>query len=136
MQLLSLEHGGAIACHDDDPALSQIHKSTLRNLGRHKINIDSKSKLFNIFQRNQLKVNSLHHQHITNSGTLNVSGKSPDGLIEAVESKSNNFTLGVQWHPELLALFDYKEEKLFKSLVNAAVKRREGINYKNINTCA
>jgi putative glutamine amidotransferase len=122
MQLLSLHHGGSIAGHDDDAILSKTHKSTLRSLGGHPVEIDKSSRLNRILNRKKITVNSLHHQHITNPGNLTVSGKSPDGLIEAVEMDGEQFMLGVQWHPELLALFDYKEEKLFTALVDAAVK--------------
>lgn len=124
MQLLSLAHGGKIDCHDDDENLSRTHKSTLRSLGGHPIYIKPDTKLHGILNREQLNVNSLHHQHITDPGNLKISGKSPDGLIEAVEINEDRFGLGVQWHPELSALFDYKEEKLFNALVNAAVANR------------
>jgi len=122
MQLLSLHHGGSIVGHDNNEELSKTHKSTLRSLGGHPIVIALSSRLNKIFNREKITVNSLHHQHITNAGNLTVSGKSPDGIIEAVEMEGERFAIGVQWHPELLALFDFKEEKLFKALVDAAVK--------------
>ena len=125
MQLLSLAHEGVINCHDDDKKVSAMHKTTLNNLGRHSVKITKNSKLFNILNRETIKVNSFHHQHITDPGDLIISAKSPDGLIEAVEMDSDRFCIGVQWHPELLALFDYKEELLFKALVDNAVKRKQ-----------
>lgn len=124
MQLLSLAHGGKITCHDNDESLSKTHKSTLRSFGGHPIEIKTDTKLYRIIDRKQIHVNSLHHQHITDPGNLKVSGRSPDGLIEAVEIDEGRFGLGVQWHPELLALFDYKEEKLFNALVDAAVENQ------------
>ena len=127
MQLLSLQHGGSITGHDDDEKLSKTHKTTLRSLGRHPVNIEKNTRLNKILKLEKIKVNSLHHQHITNAGDLIVSGKSPDGLIEAVEMQGEQFVLGVQWHPELLALFDYKEEKLFKALVDAAVNWKKKV---------
>ena len=33
---------------------------------------------------------------------LKISAKSEDGIIEGIESDSDNFLVGVQWHPELL----------------------------------
>lgn len=125
MQLLSLAHGGKISCHDEDENLSRKHKSTLRNLGNHPVYINESTKLHEIIGRNQVNVNSMHHQHITDVGNLKISGKSPDGLIEAVEVDEERFAIGVQWHPELLALIDYKEEKLFNSLVDAAAKHQK-----------
>lgn len=122
MQLLSLEHGGSIACHDHDEKLRQTHTSNLRSLGGHPITIDPDTRLNTILHREKITVNSFHHQHITDAGNLKVSAKSNDGLIEAVEAEGEHFAVGVQWHPELLALFDFKEEKLFNALVDAAVK--------------
>lgn len=134
MQLLSLAHGGKIACHDDDKALSKTHKSTLRSLGGHPVEINPSSHLHQIINRDKITVNSLHHQHITDPGNLKVSGKSPDGLIEAVETDDDRFAIGIQWHPELLALFDYKEEKFFNALVNAAVQRLKTSSGKPIDS--
>lgn len=49
-------------------------------------------------------MNSFHHQALKDvPAVFEVSGSANDGTMEAVESKDNNFVLGVQWHPELLA---------------------------------
>src|SRR5438132_1560134 len=42
---------------------------------------------------------------------------SPDGVIEAVESTRHPFLIGVQWHPELGALGDERQRRLFEALV-------------------
>ncbi len=50
------------------------------------------------------QVNSIHHQAIADPGQhLRATAWSPDGVIEAVEGPG---LLGVQWHPERLALSD------------------------------
>lgn len=42
-----------------------------------------------------------HHQAIAELGDdLVVSGKSEDGVIEAIEMKNRSFVIAVQWHPE------------------------------------
>jgi putative glutamine amidotransferase len=54
-------------------------------------------------------VNSGHHQGVADAGRLTVSGRTPDGLPEALEDRSRAFVLGVQRHPEMVgttALFD------------------------------
>lgn len=122
MQLLSLLHGGKIDSHDDDQDKNRTHVSNLRSLGGHDVEIFPETKLKTIFNQDRTKVNSLHHQHITDTGDLIISARSPDGLIEAVELTGEYFAIGVQWHPELQALFDFKEEKLFSALVDAAVQ--------------
>jgi putative glutamine amidotransferase len=46
-------------------------------------------------------VNSRHHQAVkTVAPGFRVSATAPDGVIEAIETPSPPFCLGVQWHPE------------------------------------
>ncbi len=50
-----------------------------------------------------LRVNSRHHQGLTRDGLtppLTPLAYSPDGLVEAVESRDHRWVMGVQWHPE------------------------------------
>lgn len=46
------------------------------------------------------EVMSYHHQALSDAGRLEVIGRAPDGLIEAVKDPGRAFYLGVQWHPE------------------------------------
>ena len=47
------------------------------------------------------RVNSRHHQSVGRVGEgLVVSAIASDGVIEAIESASSPFCIGVQWHPE------------------------------------
>lgn len=48
-------------------------------------------------------VASSHHQALADGGSLEVIGRSDDGVIEAVRDPSRDFYLGVQWHPERTA---------------------------------
>jgi putative glutamine amidotransferase len=67
----------------------------------HKVKILKGSELFEIFGKNEIGVNSFHHQGIKTLGKgLNANAWSEDGLIEGVENQDENFVLGVQWHPE------------------------------------
>jgi putative glutamine amidotransferase len=54
------------------------------------------------FGRSRIMANSTHHQAIHNPGALQVTGRAPDGVIEAAEHPDLPFAVGVQWHPELL----------------------------------
>jgi putative glutamine amidotransferase len=64
-------------------------------------------------------VNSFHHQAVKQPAPdLHVSGRSPDGVIEAVESSGHRFLLAVQWHPE--EMDGPTSSRLFKGLVRAA----------------
>ncbi len=53
--------------------------------------------------RRALRVNSRHHQAVPPEGlspSLAPLACSPDGLVEACESRENRWVVGVQWHPE------------------------------------
>ena len=73
------------------------HKSD--KLYVHEINIDKKSKLYNIIKKDEIMVNSRHKSYIV-STDLKVSGKA--NIIEAIEDSNKKFFIGVQWHPETL----------------------------------
>ena len=47
------------------------------------------------------RVNSFHHQAVDRvpDGFV-VTARSPDSIIEAIESPNRRFYVGVQWHPE------------------------------------
>jgi putative glutamine amidotransferase len=48
-------------------------------------------------------VNTLHHQALRDiAPSLRVTGRAPDGVVEAVEGTTAGFVLGVQCHPEEL----------------------------------
>ena len=120
MQLLALLNDGSVISHDNDPQKRAKHKSTLRGLRNHKVILQGNSQLKAKIGKDSIRVNSIHHQHVDDPGKLSVAAYADDGVIEALEDSSTDFLIGVQWHPELMALFDWKEERLFKQLIAAA----------------
>ena len=76
-----------------------------REFASHSVRIEEGSLLRDIFGKDMLVVNSVHHQAVSEAGPhLHVSAVSPDGIIEAVESNEHKAVLGVQWHPECFIL--------------------------------
>jgi len=69
----------------------------------------------------EAQVNSSHHQSIREPGrNLRVTGRAPDGVIEAVEwTGDSNWVTGVQWHPERMS-HDAFAQALFRGFVAAA----------------
>ncbi|HYE80749.1 MAG TPA: gamma-glutamyl-gamma-aminobutyrate hydrolase family protein [Clostridia bacterium] len=89
----------------------------------HSINIEKKSKLYNIFNEDRINVNSFHHQAVKKLGNnLVVSAMSDDGIIEGIESTDRKFLIGIQCHPECLTKRYPMFLKLFRELVLAAGK--------------
>lgn len=92
-----------------------------RNEPTHSVKITQGTILSAIFNKQDLFVNSFHHQAVRNGGgRLQVSAYSPDGVIEAIESSEHKQIVGVQWHPEWLTeagtpLFEWlvAQSKLF-----------------------
>lgn len=61
------------------------------------------SRIKEIFGRDSIKVNSLHHQAIDRLGEgLQPGAHDHDEFIQAVEDPRHAFFIGVQWHPEYL----------------------------------
>lgn len=55
-----------------------------------------------------------------------VTAKSADDVIEAIENISEDtFVIGVQWHPEMMAVNDEAAQKLFKKFVDEVNLRKK-----------
>lgn len=90
----------------------------------HDVNIDVNSKLFNIVSTDNLKVNSRHKEAIGNSGIYTVSGRSNDGVIEAIEYNKNTFNIGLAWHVEDLIFNPENRKILHQFLLISKNKKR------------
>lgn len=119
VQLLNVAKGGTLRQHvgedegDGHPRFKDDGHSPA-----HGVTLAEGSVAASLFGAH-IDVNSLHHQVIDKVGEgLVVTGRSPDGSVEAVELRGAD-VLGLQWHPELLA----KPDPAFRWLVDAARTR-------------
>ena len=122
IQTLATAFGGKVAQDISDVATIKHSQDADRSEPTHSVIIDEDSSLFDIYKSTKVMVNSFHHQAVSEAGDkFRVIAKSPDGIIEAMESSEFKSILGVQWHPECL------EEglPLFQWLVNEAKSFRE-----------
>lgn len=86
----------------------------------HSVMIKVSTHLTAITGKDQIKVNSMHHQGIKDLGDgLTISAIAPDGLVEGIEFIFHPFFLGVQWHPECLPQSP-SDQALFSAMVRAA----------------
>lgn len=82
--------------------------------------------LQNLIGQSLLLANSYHHQAIKELAPgFRISARAKDGIVEAIEKEGNFFTLGVQWHPELMFLQHSSMQRLFQGFIEAARKRAE-----------
>jgi putative glutamine amidotransferase len=115
-QDLETEVAGSLK-HDYFPKNGQNPRDQLV----HDVRIPDCTRLGRILQENNARVNSMHHQGIREVAPMLVpSAFAPDGVIEGIESTSDHFLVGVQWHPEDLTQKDWHMRQLFKALLDAA----------------
>lgn len=105
MQVLNIALGGNI--YQDislrtEHSINHMQISQNRGDVSHKVSFSYNSMLYNICG-DCMETNSFHHQCIKTVGSdLKITGIAADGVVEAVESTSRTFCLGIQWHPECM----------------------------------
>jgi putative glutamine amidotransferase len=68
-----------------------------------------------------MRVNSSHHQSVKAvAPSLIASALASDGIVEAIESPTHRFFLGIQWHPEFLFDRHPLHRRLFEAFIRAA----------------
>lgn len=120
IQLINVALGGKL--HQDIP--SQFPESRVRHrkligcsFTEHPVRIAPDSILYKVIGKEEIMVNSSHHQAISEVASgLRAVAWAPDGVIEAIEATDGRQILAVQWHPEYLT--DREEHlKLFRWLM-------------------
>lgn len=101
--------------------LKDTHYVSLDSFSAHEVSIEPDSLLHEILGMETKKVNSFHGVIVDRvAEDLEVSATAPDGVVEALEAKDGRFIIGVQWHPDLLALEDSDALAVFQAFVKQA----------------
>lgn len=92
----------------------------------HKVAVERNSKLAGMIGAGEVGVNSFHHQAAKEPviDEFIVSARADDGVIEAIESRQDQFVLGVQWHPEAMFGTSPAMIEMFAAFVADAAARR------------
>lgn len=116
IQTLAIALGGKVA---QDIQVSVKHDQDAdRSEPTHTVQLMDGSVLRDLYQRENIFVNSFHHQAVSDPGSCFwVTAKAVDGTIEAMESHDGKSIIGVQWHPEWLG---EDGQPLFRWLVERA----------------
>lgn len=121
IQLINAAFGGSLYQDLASQRKDTIKHSNLnfsRELGSHGVTIEKESRLFSIFNKEILDVNSFHHQAVMEVAEgFVVTMKAPDGVIEAIEMIGDRFVVALQWHPEMMTQND-EYLKLFEAFIN------------------
>lgn len=119
-QLLNVVLGGTLIQHIPDTIENALphEQPNPRDQAGHPVRIEKGTLLHKIVGREELPVNSAHHQAVqaVAPGAL-TDAVAPDGVIEGIEHPGYRFCIGVQWHPEFF--ISDGDEKLFAAFVAA-----------------
>ena len=131
MQVMNVTFGGSLHQHlPDHPDLIEHGVPLEGTQTIHEVSVESGSRLAAVTKSGPLACASHHHQGVDRLGEgLAVTGRSPDGLIEAIErivldqqDERATWMLGVQWHPEETADRDPSQQALFDALARRAYR--------------
>ena len=127
-QILNIAVGGDMYQDIGSQVKEQILQHQQRapkSHGSHFVEVPEGTLLHQISGSKRFKVNSRHHQaNRTVPSPFRVSGVSSDGIVEAIESKTHTFVLGVQWHPENMVLAgDEPSLKIYEKFIKACQKK-------------
>ena len=122
IQTMALAFGGKVRQDISDIAGMKHSQDADRSEPTHRVTLERNSILHQIYQKEQLAVNSFHHQAVEESGSkFRIVARAADGIVEAMESTEYKSMLGVQWHPECLE----DGLPLFQWLVREALSYRQ-----------
>ena len=86
---------------------------------RHKISVIKDTKLYDLINKTEYFVNSIHSMIAPKEnvkGYAKISSISNDGLVESFELDNKKFVIGIKWHPELMLEEEFTN-KLFKKFI-------------------
>ncbi len=128
LQVLNVALGGTLYQDlAEDMGTTLVHPAYRdgRSFLVHGVAVIPGSLLYEIVGRDEIGVNSLHHQGIhALAPTLTAVAVAPDGLVEAVERPDRPFVVAVQWHPEEMYKNDGAWAGLFRAFTEAAAAYR------------
>ncbi len=124
MQMWNVSRGGTLIqdISTEYPKALKHEQGAPRDRTSHRVNLLTNSMLSGLSAREQILVNSHHHQALETLGAdLRAVGWATDGLIEAVEDvREGRWGLGVQWHPEIAWSVDELSQRIFSNFIQAA----------------
>ena len=127
MQVLNVAFGGTLVTHLPDTVGEQVlHRAPPREPVPHPVKLDPRSRLAQLAGGGDLDTISWHHQAVkTLAPGFRPVAHAADGTVEAVELAAHPWLIAVQWHPELSAETDPRQQRLFETLLADASQRKK-----------
>lgn len=128
IQLLNVALGGTLIQHVPDTSDLE-HRQQKSGIapyeGIHTVELTQGSLVADVFGTQSLMTNSFHHQALRDvAEPLTVTGRTKDGIVEAVEANEKGCFFAVQWHPEMMHAHDTLQLAPFTRLIENASARR------------
>ncbi len=103
------------------------HRAAPRDPISHSVKVADSSRLAAIMGATQVHTSSWHHQALDRLGEgMKAVAWAEDGCIEAIEHRSNERLIAVQWHPEHTVDQDPTQRALFAALLEMAREEANG----------
>lgn len=125
-QVLTVADGGSLYQDIYKDRARTSTSSIKHKVGSHYAYFNKSSILIETIKGKRITVNSYHHQALKKlpKGWI-VSIRSADGLVEGIEKPGHRWAVGVQYHPEMLAMRGVSNGsahawQLFSEFINAA----------------
>lgn len=118
-QVLNVAAGGGMVQHLDGHRTPEGGPTNF-----HAVSIDPASRLHAIVGADTLPVNTYHHQGVDTASlaplfTASAHAQPDAWLIEAYESRTHRWVVGVQWHPERHFELEHGHRRIWEDFVGA-----------------
>jgi putative glutamine amidotransferase len=123
-QLLNVILGGTLIQHIPDAIKNALahEQPNPRTEAGHTVTIKPDTLLHKIVGKDEIPVNSAHHQAVAKTGKdVIINAVASDGVIEGIEYTAHPFCLGVEWHPEYH--ISPADTKIFAAFVGACRRK-------------
>lgn len=121
IQIMNVATGGTLYQDLEIEGGFQHHFTDMYPLNAitHEVTIKSGTRIHSIYGKEEIGVNSFHHQAVKDLGEgFTATAVSVDGVTEAIEMEGSRFVAATQWHPEMM--YDSEEQfQIFQAFVDA-----------------
>lgn len=125
LQIMNVAFGGTLYQDVSDAGgVAQKHfQESQPYSASHTVMIEKKSRLYQLLG-DTIQANSFHHQAAKSIAPgFWVGAKAKDGIVEEIEKESEDFVVGIQWHPEMMAAHgDKTMQSIFNLFVNTCAR--------------
>ncbi|MEW8956733.1 gamma-glutamyl-gamma-aminobutyrate hydrolase family protein, partial [Clostridium sp.] len=124
-QILNVANGGSL--YQDLSFIEGCYvkhdQGSLTNIPTHTVNTKEGTRLREILGE-EIHTNSFHHLAVKDVAEgFMACAFAKDGVVEAIEKLGEEFVMGIQWHPEMMAEENENMLSVFRKLIEEATKK-------------